>query len=86
MKIIAVDDEKLALASNDSVKRKYLVRILTEDEGKANKVFSPDGFLDTISLGELEDEIAFITPELSEEEFDNKVRAFGKVISRIRFY
>ena len=79
-------DEKLVLASNDGIRRKNLVRIYTEDEGKANKVFSPDGFLDTISLGELEDEIAFITPELSEEEFDNKVRAFGKVISRIRFY
>ncbi|MBO5552434.1 MAG: homoserine dehydrogenase, partial [Lachnospiraceae bacterium] len=79
-------DEKLALASNDGIKRKNLVRIYTEDEGKANKVFSPDGFLDTISVGELEDEIAFITPELSEEEFDNKVKAFGKVISRIRFY
>ena len=79
-------DEKLVLASNDSVKRKYLVRIYTEDEGKANKVFSPDGFLDTISVGELEDEIAFITPELSEEEFSDKVKSFGNVISRIRFY
>ncbi len=79
-------DEKLVLASNDSVRRKYLVRILTEDEGNANKVFSPDGFLDTISVGELEDEIAFITPELSEEEFNTKAKAFGKVISRIRFY
>ncbi len=79
-------DEKLALASNDSVKRKYLVRILTEDEGNANRVFSPEGFLDTISIGELEDEIAFITPELSEEEFNTKAKAFGKVISRIRFY
>lgn len=79
-------DEKLVLASNDSVKRKYLVRINTEDEGKANKVFSPDGFLDTISVGELEEEIAFITPELSEEDFEAKAKAFGKVISRIRFY
>ncbi len=79
-------DEKLALASNDSVKRKYLVRILTEDEGNANKVFSPEGFLDTISLGELEEEVAFITPELSEEEYNTKAKAFGKVISRIRFY
>ncbi len=79
-------DEKLALASNDNVKRKYLVRILTEDEGNANKVFSPEGFLDTISLGELEEEVAFITPELSEEEFNTKAKAFGKVISRIRFY
>ncbi len=79
-------DEKLVLASNDSVRRKYLVRILTEDEGNANRVFSPDGFLDTISVGELEDEIAFITPELSEEEFNTKAKAFGKVISRIRFY
>ena len=79
-------DEKLALASNDSIKRKYLVRILEENEVNANKVFSPDGFLDTISIGELEDEIAFITPELSEEEFNTKAKAFGKVISRIRFY
>ena len=79
-------DEKLALASNDNVKRKYLVRILTEDEGNANKVFSPEGFLDTISLGELEEEVAFITPELSEEEYNTKAKAFGKVISRIRFY
>ena len=79
-------DEKLVLASNDSVKRKYLVRINTEDEGKANKVFSPEGFLDTISVGELEEEIAFITPELSEEDFEAKAKAFGKVISRIRFY
>lgn len=79
-------DEKLALASNDSVRRKYLVRINTEDEARANKVFSPDGFLDTISVGELEDEIAFITPELSESEFEKKARDFGKVISRIRFY
>lgn len=79
-------DEKLALASNDSIKRKYLVRIMEEDEVNANKVFSPDGFLDTISIGELEDEIAFITPELSEEEFNTKAKAFGKVISSIRFY
>ena len=79
-------DEKLVLASNDSVKHKYLVRISTEDEGKANRVFSPDGFLDTISVGELEEEIAFITPELSEEDFETKAKAFGKVISRIRFY
>lgn len=79
-------DEKLALASNDSIKRKYLVRILEENEVNANKVFSPDGFLDTISIGELEDEIAFITPELSEEEFNTKAKAFGKVISSIRFF
>lgn len=79
-------DEKLVLASNDNIKRKYLVRINTEDEGKANKVFSPDGFLDTISVGELESEIAFITPELSEEDFNSKAKAFGKVVSRIRFY
>ena len=79
-------DEKLALASNDGIKRKYLVRILTEDEGNANRVFSPDGFLDTISIGELEEEVAFITPELSEEEFNTKAKAFGKIISRIRFY
>ena len=79
-------DEKLVLASNDGIKRKYLVRILTEDQGNANRVFSPDGFLDTISIGELEDEVAFITPELSEEEFNTKAKAFGKVISRIRFY
>ncbi|MCR5775689.1 MAG: homoserine dehydrogenase [Lachnospiraceae bacterium] len=78
-------DEKLALASNEGIKRKYLIRIHTEDEGKANKVFSPDGFLDTITVGELEDEVAFITPELSEEEFDSKAKAFGKIISRIRF-
>ena len=79
-------DEKLVLASNDNIKRKYLVRINTEDEGKANKVFSLDGFLDTISVGELESEIAFITPELSEEDFNSKAKAFGKVVSRIRFY
>ena len=79
-------DEKLVLASNDSVRHKYLVRILSEDEGNANKVFSPNGFLDTISIGELEDEVAFITPELSEEEFNTKAKAFGKIISRIRFY
>ena len=79
-------DEKLALASNDTVKRKYLVRIHTEDEEKANKVFAPDDFLDTITVGGLEDEIAFITPELTEMEFESRAKAFGKVISRLRFY
>ncbi|MBQ9443612.1 MAG: homoserine dehydrogenase [Lachnospiraceae bacterium] len=78
-------DEKLALASSGNVKRKYLVRISTEDEGEANKVFSPEGFLDIISLGELEEEVAFITPELTEEDFEARAKGFGKVISRIRF-
>ena len=78
-------DEKLALASTGGVKRKYLVRISTEDEGEANRVFSPEGFLDIISLGELEEEVAFITPELSEEDFEARAKGFGKVISRIRF-
>ena len=79
-------DEKLALAPNDGIKRKYLVRIYTEDEEKANKVFAPDDFLDTITVGELEEEIAFITPELTESEFEKRAKAFGKVISSIRFY
>ncbi len=79
-------DEKLALASYDGIKRKYLVRIYTEDQAKANRVFAPDGFLDTITIGDLEDEVAFITPELSEMDFDRKAKEFGKVISRIRFY
>ncbi len=79
-------DEKLALASNDGIKRRYLVRIYTEDQGKANSVFAPDGFLDTISIGDLEEEVAFITPELSEKDFETKEKAFGKIISRIRFY
>ena len=79
-------DEKLALASNDGVKRRYLVRIHTEDQGEANSVFAPDGFLDTIGIGDLEDEVAFITPDLSEKDFEAKEKAFGKIISRIRFY
>ncbi len=79
-------DEKLVLASNDSVKRRFLVRIYTEDQADANKVFAPDGFLDTVSVGELEDEVAFITGELTEQEFDAKYREFGRAINRIRFY
>lgn len=79
-------DEKLVLASNDSIKRRFLVRIYTEDQADANRVFAPDGFLDTVSVGELEDEVAFITGELTEQEFDAKYRDFGKAISRLRFY
>ncbi|MBR1914516.1 MAG: homoserine dehydrogenase [Lachnospiraceae bacterium] len=79
-------DEKLALASNDSIKRRFLVRIYTEDQADANKVFAPDGFLDTVSVGELEDEVAFITGEMTEQEFAAKYKEFGKAISRLRFY
>ncbi len=57
-------DEKLVLASNDSVKRKYLVRISEEDEIDANKLFSSEGYLHTITITEIADEIAFIKPEL----------------------
>ncbi len=79
-------DDKLELASTGDIKRKFLVRIKTEDIGKATSVFAPEGFLDTITIGDLEDEVAFITPELSEKDFEDKAKAFGKVVSRIRFY
>ncbi len=77
-------DEKLTLASNEDIKRKFLVRIKTEDVGNATSVFAPEGFLDTITIGDLEDEVAFITPDLSEKDFEERANTFGKIVSRIR--
>ncbi len=77
-------DEKLTLASNEDIKRKFLVRIKTEDVGNATSVFAPEGFLDTITIGDLDDEVAFITPDLSEKDFEERANTFGKIVSRIR--
>ena len=77
-------DEKLTLASNEDIKRKFLVRIKTEDVGNATSVFAPEGFLDTITIGDLDDEVAFITPVLSEKDFEERANTFGKIVSRIR--
>jgi len=78
------NDDRLELAPNDEVVRSFLVRVKSEDLTEATKVFAPGGFPDTIETGD-GDEVAFITPGLSEKEFREKAEAFGRVISRIRF-
>ena len=72
--------KKLELADNGSLKNQFFVRVKESDREKAEKLF---GFLEIAKLGDKPEEFAFVTDEISEEEFAKKAEQLD-VIAFIR--
>ena len=73
--------KKLCLASFAEDTKKFFARVSKSEEQNVKNVF---GEVEFVSVDELPDEVAFITNEMSEAEFDSKSKELSKVISRIR--
>ena len=72
--------KKLELADNGSLKNRFFVRVKESDRAMAEKLF---GFAEMAKLGDMADEFAFVTGELSEKEFAEKAAQID-VIAFIR--
>ncbi len=76
------DSEKVVLSPIDGISFKYLVRVKgTPDESGVSEVF---GKVEVITVEELAGEFAFLTDELSEREFNQKIAEVRGVLGRIR--
>lgn len=74
-------EEPLALADNSGAAGKFFVRT-SADADTVRNVFGPSEWMvDSV----VEGEVGFITPVLTEAEFDAKAEQLGGVINRIRF-
>lgn len=74
------EDEKLAISSIENATRKFFVRVSTTDHAQIEKQFGRVTFLENV----VEGECAFITEEMPEKVFFEKLNSAGNVISRIR--
>ena len=72
--------KKLELADTGSLKNQFFIRVKESDREKAEKLF---GFLEIAKLGDMPDEFAFVTDEISEKEFAEKAAQLD-VIAFIR--
>lgn len=78
--MLAWDEERLAVSSIESAKRRFLVRVATNKKTEVISQFGPVTFLDSVDNTEL----GFVTEEMSEKQFEEVMNSYGKVISRIR--
>lgn len=74
------DDERLAISSIENAARRFFVRVSETDQAKIEAQYGEVEFLDKV----IEGECAFITSEMPEKDFFEKMNAAGNVISRIR--
>lgn len=74
--------EKLELADIKDSKNQYFVRLA--GAGQEEKVKSVFGDVTFVSIEEVSDETAFLTNEMAEREYEQKISEFGTVINRIR--
>jgi len=72
--------KKLELADTGSLKNQFFVRVKENDREKAEKLF---GFREIAKLGDMPEEFAFVTDEISEKEFAEKAAQLD-VIAFIR--
>ncbi len=73
------DSEDVALTGIDKACHRFFVRVPLENEGKALHIFERVSVIEADVPGEF----AFVTEELTEEDFNRKARETG-IISRIR--
>lgn len=76
--------EKLVLADIQQVQHRFFVRVEDLDRSQEEKIASIFGAVETIVIPEGKDEYAFITPEMSEAEYTNKIEKINQVRSMIR--
>ncbi|MBR3645171.1 MAG: homoserine dehydrogenase, partial [Lachnospiraceae bacterium] len=74
-------EEKLEVLDFAQSKKKFFVRVSTEDKAAIEKVFGAVEYIDA----EIAGETGFITSKISEVEFEKKAEEMGNVITRIRF-
>ena len=74
------NSKKLELADTGSLKNQFFVRVKESDREKAEKLF---GFRELAKLGDMPEEFAFVTDEISEKEFAEKAAQLD-VIAFIR--
>ena len=74
--------KKLGLTKVDQATRRFFVRVKADQN--AEKVRDVFGDVKTVQLESASDEVAFVTPAMTEAGFDEKCAQFGGVISRIR--
>lgn len=76
------DDEEAELVSIEETSRKFFVRLANAGEEKARELF---GDINPVRVEWLEDEFAFLTPEMKEKDFAEKYDMLGGyALSRIR--
>lgn len=74
------DEEKVEVADIKSARRKFFVRVSADKRDAAMGAF---GALAEVNVG-LTEEFAFMTQEMSEAEFDEKIEKTGGCLNRIR--
>ncbi|MDE7358396.1 MAG: homoserine dehydrogenase, partial [Lachnospiraceae bacterium] len=74
------DEEKVEVADVTGARRKFFVRIPAEKREAAMAAF---GALAEVNVG-LAEEFAFMTQEMTERDFDEKIEKIGGCINRIR--
>ena len=74
------NSKKLELADTGSLKNQFFVRVKESNREKAEKLF---GFRELAKLGDMPEEFAFVTDEISEKEFAEKAAQLD-VIAFIR--
>lgn len=74
------DAEKLQLSSFEDSSKRFFVRIDCAEKVKAESVFAGAEFAE----GVVEGEIGFVSPAMSEKEYQEKAAQFDKIISMIR--
>lgn len=73
-------NEKLELGNIKNARQRFFVRVQSEDKVKAKKIF---GEIEEVKSDKVRDEFAFITEEMSEEDFKEKALGMN-LINRIR--
>lgn len=73
------DDQEVALADMERMRRRFFVRVDAKREREAIAAFGSVSVVEADVSGEF----AFVTNEMSEKEFNEKAEAAG-IISRIR--
>ncbi|MCR5628449.1 homoserine dehydrogenase [Eubacterium sp.] len=78
---IIMSDEKLELSDISEFESRFFVRVKNADKDAIESVF---GDVEIINLGEIDDEVGFITRSMTEKAFAEAESKFDNVITRIR--
>ena len=78
---IIMSDEKLELSDISEFESRFFVRVKNADKDAIEAVF---GEVEIINLGEIDDEVGFITRAMTEKAFAEAESKFDNVITRIR--
>lgn len=76
--------KKLELASIDEAKSRFFVRLASDTDITKQKVMSVFGNVEEVKAQGIMGEYAFITDEITEKEFKEKISTFNSFVSRIR--